>query len=50
MPFGSFAVRVAQGHDKSKWKVEIHKTARAALTAGRKHLAATPWNKEAPQV
>ena len=35
MAYGSFAVRVAPGHDKSKWTVEIHKTARAALKAAR---------------
>ena len=50
MAYGSFAVRVAPGPNKAKWKVEIHKTARAALKAARKAIDATPWNKPQPQV
>lgn len=35
MAYGSYAVRYAPTHDKKKWVVEIHKTARAAMKGAR---------------
>jgi hypothetical protein len=36
MQFGNYAVRYAPSSEKSKWVVEIHKTARAAMTAAKR--------------
>lgn len=33
--FGSYAVRYAPSHDKKKWVIEIHKSARAAMKSAR---------------
>jgi hypothetical protein len=52
MAFGNYVVRVAPSADKSKWKMEIHKSARAALKAARKYavLGGPRGNQTTPQV
>lgn len=38
--FGSYAIRIAHGQDKTKWDIRIKKTARAAASEAR-YLAGT---------
>lgn len=47
MAFGNFVVRVAPGADKSKWKMEIYKTAREAFRMARAYAQPAPGERKA---